>query len=105
MKYITTGVVLAALIGLFYFSACDESEPSKAILNLSWVEDESSIALLNQGKVVWKLNYDRNEDKPYFSPLRTLNGIDLVLERPDDHPWHRGLWFSWKYINGINYWE
>jgi len=25
--------------------------------------------------------------------------------RPEDHPWHRGVWFSWKYINGVNYWE
>ena len=25
--------------------------------------------------------------------------------RPKDHPWHRGLWFSWKYINKVNYWE
>src|SRR5690606_18391814 len=24
---------------------------------------------------------------------------------PDDHPWHLGQWFCWKYINGINYWE
>jgi len=25
--------------------------------------------------------------------------------RPKDHPWHLGLWFCWKYINGLNYWE
>ena len=25
--------------------------------------------------------------------------------RPPDHPWHKALWFSWKFINGINYWE
>jgi hypothetical protein len=24
---------------------------------------------------------------------------------PADHIWHRGLWWSWKTINGINYWE
>ena len=24
---------------------------------------------------------------------------------PADHPWHRGLWFSWKFLNGVNYWE
>jgi hypothetical protein len=24
---------------------------------------------------------------------------------PADHPWHRGVWFSWKYLSGVNYWE
>jgi hypothetical protein len=24
---------------------------------------------------------------------------------PPDHPWHLGLWFCWKYINHVNYWE
>lgn len=73
--------------------------------NLSWQETSSSLSLLNNGKIVWRLNYDKSEDKPYFYPLRTMNGIDLALKRPEDHPWHRGLWFSWKYINGVNYWE
>jgi hypothetical protein len=29
----------------------------------------------------------------------------MTWQSPPDHVWHRGLWFSWKYINGINYWE
>lgn len=74
-------------------------------LNLSWKETDNSLSLLNSGEIVWRLNYDRSEDKPYFYPLRTPGGIDLALKRPEDHPWHRGLWFSWKYINGVNYWE
>jgi hypothetical protein len=24
---------------------------------------------------------------------------------PKDHPWHRALWFCWKTVNGVNYWE
>lgn len=72
---------------------------------LSWKQNETSLSLLNHGETVWRFNYDKSEDKPYFYPLRTLNGINLALERPDDHPWHRGLWFSWRMINGINYWE
>jgi len=22
-----------------------------------------------------------------------------------DHPWHKGMWWSWKFINGVNFWE
>lgn len=74
-------------------------------LDLSWGETKHSLSLLNGGEIIWQLNYDKSEDKPYFYPLRTPDGVDLALERPDDHPWHRGLWFSWKSINGLNYWE
>jgi len=71
----------------------------------SWQETDTSLALLNGSKVVWKLNYNTQRGKPYFSPLNTLDGRNLVWLRPDDHPWHYGLWFSWKYINKKNFWE
>jgi hypothetical protein len=31
--------------------------------------------------------------------------MELTWYRPGDHKWHLGFWFSWKYINGINFWE
>jgi len=34
-----------------------------------------------------------------------IGNTALTALSPDDHPWHLGLWFSWKYINGVNYWE
>ncbi len=69
-----------------------------------WERTDSTFALVNNNRVVWQLNFSRRQDKPYFYPLR-VNGKDLALDRPADHPWHRGLWFSWKYINKVNYWE
>lgn len=70
----------------------------------SWQESDSSITLLLNSNVIWKFNFD-DRAKPYFSPLNTLGGEDLVWLKPDDHPWHYGLWFSWKYINNKNFWE
>jgi hypothetical protein len=37
--------------------------------------------------------------------LSLTDGTELTWLRPADHPWHRALWFSWKYINGLNYWD
>lgn len=71
----------------------------------TWSNDEKHIALHQDDRIIWQLNVDTSQDKPYFHPLRTPSGLDLTLERPADHPWHRGLWFSWKDINGVNYWE
>lgn len=70
-----------------------------------WRKGETSLALLNGGKVVWQFNCDPKEGKPYFHPLALVDGTPLTWLRPPDHPWHRAMWFSWKYINGVNYWE
>ena len=72
----------------------------------SWQKSDTSIALLQNNKVVWGFNFNRKYDKPYFYPLRIAGREqDLVWLMPADHLWHRGLWFSWKLINGVNYWE
>lgn len=98
------------LICLCFISACKSSAVkgdanSSLNSNYSWEENYKMCALLHDGTIIWKLNFDDTQDKPYFHPLRTPKGHNLTLERPDDHPWHRGLWFSWKKINGVNFWE
>lgn len=107
MKYVIS-VFIGAVCFLTFMGLQKKSETGSSVnseLDLSWNQTDHSLSLLNKGEVLWKLNYNKSEDKPYFYPLRTPSGVDLALERPDDHPWHRGLWFSWKSINGINYWE
>ncbi len=49
---------------------------------------------------------DPPEGKPYFE-LRVPGTRDeyLTEARPKDHIWHLGCFFSWKFINGINFWE
>jgi len=71
----------------------------------SWSQTATSLELRNDGKIVWKLVADPKEPKSFFHPLATLDGEVLTEFEPKDHRWHRGLWWSWKYINGLNYWE
>lgn len=71
----------------------------------SWMRNETSLALRKDGRVVWKLVANPKEPKSYFHPIATTNGDVLTAFEPADHPWHRGLWWSWKFINGLNYWE
>lgn len=72
---------------------------------LKWKKEDNSIALMNNKKVVWQYNFNKSEGKPYFHPLSTIDGCTLSWLRPEDHPWHRAIWFSFKYINDVNYWE
>lgn len=42
---------------------------------------------------------------PCIHPLRTPAGTTLTVDAPDDHPWHHGLWFAVKFVDGENFWE
>lgn len=52
--------------------------------------------------------YDHGAERnhPYFSVVRPLNhdGV-LTNTAPWDHRWHHGLWWSWKFINDVLFWE
>jgi len=69
-----------------------------------WNQTDTSLTLSNHAEIIWQYNYNNRLGKPYFHPL-TVNHSDLTCVSPPDHPWHLGLWFSWKFINGVNYWE
>jgi hypothetical protein len=64
-----------------------------------------SLALVGGKGAVWQLNFAKSQPKVYFDPLGTVAGKSLTWNAPADHAWHHGLWFSWKTINDVNYWE
>jgi hypothetical protein len=63
------------------------------------------LALLGPDGEVWRFRYGQDLNQAYFHPLATADGRVLTADRPPDHIWHHGLWFSWKYIRKVNYWE
>ncbi|MFD9945734.1 PmoA family protein [Nonomuraea sp. NPDC059023] len=42
--------------------------------------------------------------KPYFHPLRTLDGDVVTGYRPHDHRWHKGLQMTASHLSGQNFW-
>jgi hypothetical protein len=71
-----------------------------------WNQQPNRSVSLQQGDtVVWQFHYGPDDPKPYFHPVALPDGRVLTWNRPPDHVWHHGLWFCWKYINGVNYWE
>ncbi len=82
--------------------------------NYNWQKTDSDIALLKDDAILWKFNFGAKYPKPYFYPLRTLEGAEILAEAPSDHIWHNGLFFQWKYIDLVddknqisrsNFWE
>ncbi|MHB8901975.1 MAG: DUF6807 family protein, partial [Thermoguttaceae bacterium] len=68
-------------------------------------EAGKSLALLRGDVVLWQFCYAPEQPKPFFHPVALDDGRVLTWNSPPDHRWHHGLWFSWKFINGLNYWE
>lgn len=70
-----------------------------------WQPTDTTLAWRESGNVVWRFSFDPRKGKPFFDPVSVDGRTSLTNFRPEDHPWHYGLWFSWKYINEVNYWE
>lgn len=70
-----------------------------------WDRDPGTIGLVVGDQTVWRFHFGTNATKPLFHPVAPVGGPVLTWDRPADHAWHRALWFSWKFIDGINYWE
>jgi hypothetical protein len=64
-----------------------------------------SIDIYEGSQLLTTYHVDSRRLKNYFHPVNTGEGYPLTLDQPYDHPWHHGLYFTWKYINGINFWE
>jgi len=102
-----TGWMISVVGILLLWSGCQfvSSEQARGKSSYRWQQTDSSIALLKSERIVWQFNYRKQEGRPHFHPLSLTDGTELTSLRPADHPWHRALWFSWKYINGLNYWD
>ena len=98
---VNRGAACAAVIGAFLAFVL----PVRAADGLTWRKTDDAITLLADGQTVWRFNYGPAESKPNFHPVAVPKGPVLTWDKPADHPWHRALWFSWKFINGVNYWE
>lgn len=72
---------------------------------LDWSKSSGHLSLYQGGTPRWQFNTGPTDSKPSFHPLRLPDGSILTGMRPDDHTWHRGAWFSWKFLNGKNFWE
>ena len=62
------------------------------------------------GQSIFSYNYVNDQvpldesPKPYFHPLRTLGGSVVTPERPNDHPWQKGLGMNLTEVGEANFW-
>ncbi len=76
--------------------------------SLQWNPTSATDAqiLSSTGKCLGSYHWGSERRHPFFHPVYSYGANEpLTCFAPWDHRWHRGLWWSWKYINGINFWE
>ena len=71
--------------------------------------DETDLIVTAAGVAVARYAFDpggpeSEGPKPFFHPLRALDGAPLTAYRPWDHRWHKGLQFTWTHVSGQNFW-
>lgn len=93
------------IVLLLVFSVSFVHGASAAGTRYSWKETDDTLSLMNGDLTVWRSNHAIGTVKHSIHPLAMVDGTSLTAFRPADHPWHRGCWFSWKILNGKNYWE
>jgi hypothetical protein len=75
---------------------------------LSWRKDDatSGTVLDPDGGVIARYTWAPEANHPAFHPVSARGGGPSVTNRaPWDHPWHHGLWWSWKFVNNYLFWE
>jgi len=71
-----------------------------------WIyQPRQTLTLRWNGTTLANYHFAADRRKPFFHPVQTPSGIAITAFEPSDHVWHRGIWFAWKYLNGVNYWE
>ncbi len=67
--------------------------------------DQNDVNIYYDSRLLTTYHFDDENLKSFFHPVNTSQGHPLTLNAPYDHPWHHGLYFALKYINGVNFWE
>jgi hypothetical protein len=93
------------LLGLTLASAC--------FAQVKFTRETDVIHIDIAGKPLGDYHYGTDVAKPYIAPLRAASGTMVTRQFPmveglgetTDHRHHRGLWFGYIDVNGVNFWE
>jgi hypothetical protein len=96
-----SGAAAAAVPG----AAVSKPDAASSAAPLAWRRDATAVALMAGTQIVWQFHYGSDSLKPYFHPIAPVGGPVLTVNEPGDHAHHHGLWFSWHFIDGVDYYH
>lgn len=68
--------------------------------------DDTATVLGPTGRALAVYSWSARSNHPHFRDVRPLahDGV-LTTHAPWDHRWHHGLWWAWKFVDDVLYWE
>lgn len=83
--------------------------PSAPTTGFSLESTDRDVVLRADGREIGRYDFAPDDPvaespKPYWHPLRALDGGLLTGYRPWDHRWHKGLQMTWTQVSGQNFW-
>lgn len=93
-------LLLPLLLGLA------SSAPADDLATVTLTKTENTIEVRIGQRELTTYHFGKDLPKPFFSPVRTPgnNVITRPLEKPEDHPHHKGIWLSIDEVNDIKFW-
>ena len=68
--------------------------------------NDSLTVVSTGGRRLAEYRWEASNNHPYFCHVRpTAHDGVLTTHAPYDHRWHHGIWWAWKFINDVNFWE
>ncbi|HUE13236.1 MAG TPA: PmoA family protein [Planctomycetaceae bacterium] len=95
-----------SVCGLLLCGACADRRVQGADGRVELTLKGDSLDVTVGGEPFTVYHFAKTQKKPYFWPVRSSGGQVMTrsLEKPKEHPHHKGLWFSVDEVNGIKFW-
>jgi hypothetical protein len=92
------------LLSVLFVVCVAPAAASAGVVQLERNDDGVRIQI--DGKEFTTYRIGKGQQKPYFFPVLAADGANIArqLEKPEDHPHHKGIWCSIDEVNDIAFW-
>jgi hypothetical protein len=109
---IVSFVLLFSLVGFSFGQKQSEAAPGKAKRGVQVIDEKNKVRVEVGGKLFTEYHY-QDVPRPFCYPVIGPNDLPMTRNWPmkevagedQDHPHHRGLWFTHGNVNGFDFWS